>query len=140
MITIRKAESKDLKNINSFLIEMNMLKFDETSFCESCRFIYVLEKDKVIDAFISFIILSDIVELEAIYTTPKSRKNGYGMKLMRQMENKAKENNSKSIFLEVRENNKIAQHLYQKNGYVVINQRKKYYGEENGIVMKKELR
>ena len=62
------------------------------------------------------------------------------MYLMQQMEDKAKEYNSKSIFLEVRENNKIAQQLYQKNGYLVINQRKNYYGEENGLMMRKELR
>ena len=50
-----------------------------------------------------------------------------------------KTNNISSIFLEVNENNKIAQKLYNNFGFKNISVRKNYYNKNNGIVMKKTL-
>ncbi len=43
------------------------------------------------------------------------------------------------IMLEVRESNNAAINLYKKCGFVEINRRKKYYGDEDAIVMKKVI-
>ena len=84
--------------------------------------------------------LVDEIELEAIYVKPEFRNNGYGSKLVEFMTKEALQLNYKNIFLEVRVSNKSAIQLYEKYGFEIANCREKYYGQEDGIVMKKEVR
>jgi len=44
-----------------------------------------------------------------------------------------------NVMLEVRESNKYALRLYEKCGFEEINRRKKYYGKEDAIIMKKVI-
>lgn len=75
----------------------------------------------------------DIYEIMKIGTKPEERNNEIGSKILKVI----KEEVSKSIFLEVRENNKIAKKFYEKNGFLEYGKRKKYYKDgENAILMK----
>lgn len=139
-MSIRKAVIYDLKVINWFLKEMGMLALSEQDFYQSYRMIYLVEINKQIISFICFLVLTDEIELEAIYVKPEFRKNGYGCMLLQKMFDDGKNLGCKQIFLEVRETNQCAKKLYIKNGFIVISCRMKYYGNENGLVMKKEIR
>ena len=48
-------------------------------------------------------------------------------------------NDVDSIMLEVRDSNEAAIKLYEKCGFEEINRRKKYYGDEDAIIMKKVI-
>lgn len=43
------------------------------------------------------------------------------------------------VFLEVNDKNKAAINLYKKNGFEIIDIRKKYYGLDDALIMKKEV-
>ena len=50
-----------------------------------------------------------------------------------------KDTKAEKIMLEVRESNISAIKLYEKNGFIEINRRKKYYGNEDAIIMERNL-
>ncbi|MCI9234318.1 MAG: GNAT family N-acetyltransferase [Bacilli bacterium] len=137
---ILRAKSEDLDIINLYMKDMGMIQLDGKSFNFSSRKIYVIKNNNKIIAFICYLSLMESIELEAIYVDSIFRKQGYGNILLEYMIQEAGELNCRNIFLEVREKNLSAIHLYQKNGFEIIGYRKQYYGTEDGIVMKKELR
>jgi len=69
------------------------------------------------------------------------RRKGVGIKLLKKLESEFKTKNVKTCFLEVRIDNKAAQSLYKKLGYVEIVCLKDYYGKGvHGILFKKKLK
>ena len=44
-----------------------------------------------------------------------------------------------SVMLEVNEHNKEAINLYKKNGFIEISRRKKYYGNDDALIMKRDV-
>jgi ribosomal-protein-alanine N-acetyltransferase len=66
-------------------------------------------------------------ELENIAVTPTARRRGLATILIQELFRRARENNSHSIFLEVRESNQLAQTLYEKLGFTKSGLRKGYY-------------
>lgn len=66
-------------------------------------------------------------ELENIVVTPAARRRGLATMLIEEFIRRARENNSNSIFLEVRESNQLAQALYEKLGFTESGLRKGYY-------------
>lgn len=63
------------------------------------------------------------------------RKRGYGNKILNFLINRAVELNKGCITLEVREDNKAAITLYEKNNFVKVGRRKKYYKDLDAIIM-----
>ena len=68
------------------------------------------------------------------------RNQGIGTLLLENLILLAKDLNISTIFLEVNEQNKPAIHLYEKLGFKKLGVRKKYYNNNNGIIMKKNLK
>jgi ribosomal-protein-alanine acetyltransferase len=66
-------------------------------------------------------------ELESIVVAPEAQRKGIGKKLLTALLARAKETNSESVFLEVRESNAAARKLYEKTGFERTGQRKSYY-------------
>jgi len=68
---------------------------------------------------------------------------GYGTYILRFLMEKASQQGARECFLEVRESNQRARHIYQKLGFVPIGARENYYpGEssrENAIIMSRKL-
>lgn len=75
----------------------------------------------------------DEAELYRIAVLPKYRGRGYGSVLMEDFL-KSCPKVTERIFLEVRESNAAAIGLYEKNGFEIISRRKKYYGNEDGLI------
>lgn len=137
---ILKAKVEDLSAINSYLKEMRMTPLDNASLNFEARQTYVIKDNKKIVGFICYLVLIENIELEAIYVSPLLRGLGYGTRLLKYLINEGIQFNCNCIFLEVRKSNVEAIHLYQKNDFEIIGCRKNYYGSEDGLVMKKELR
>lgn len=71
-------------------------------------------------------------ELYRVAVLPEYRRSGIGKRLMeRFMESVFK---AERVFLEVRESNEAAIRLYESCGFEVCGRRKKYYGNEDGLV------
>lgn len=68
------------------------------------------------------------------------RNQGIGTLLLENLILLAKDLNISTLFLEVNEQNKPAIHLYEKLGFKKLGVRKKYYNNNNGIIMKKNFK
>jgi [ribosomal protein S18]-alanine N-acetyltransferase len=68
-------------------------------------------------------------ELENIAVAPSARRKGFGWRLLNALLAGARETNSSSVFLEVRESNAAARSLYEKAGFEKAGRRKSYYAD-----------
>jgi ribosomal-protein-alanine N-acetyltransferase len=71
---------------------------------------------------------------------PDYRRRGIAEKLLREIETLFKERGFKECRLEVRENNVAALSLYKKLGYIKVGKLRRYYGNANGLYLKKTLK
>jgi ribosomal-protein-alanine acetyltransferase len=81
-------------------------------------------------------------ELENIVVAPTARRKGLGKRLLDALLAAARETNSNSVFLEVRESNAAARTLYEKAGFVQTGVRKFYYTDppEDAVLYRRNLR
>lgn len=75
---------------------------------------------------------------------PNLQRCGYGQRLLNHLLALARQQNTQTVFLEVRPSNPAAIHLYLKTGFNQIGMRKGYYpngkqGREDAVIMAKEL-
>jgi ribosomal-protein-alanine acetyltransferase len=71
--------------------------------------------------------------------TPAYRRQGIAQKLLQETEAIFKDHGIKECRLEVREDNAAALNLYQKLGYQKTDTLRRYYGNANGLYLKKTL-
>jgi [ribosomal protein S18]-alanine N-acetyltransferase len=81
-------------------------------------------------------------ELENIAIAPGARRKGLGKLLLIALLSAARETNSESVFLEVRESNTAARALYEKAGFEQTGRRKSYYTNpvEDAVLYRMTLR
>ena len=97
---------------------------------------FVAKFDTEIVGFAGILKICDEANIMNIVTKVNKRRLGIGSKLLQSLIASAKEQNCKSIILEVNENNKPAINLYKKYNFNRIGLRKKYYNNtDNAILM-----
>lgn len=100
----------------------------------------VLRYENEIVCFGGIKIILDEANIMDIVTRKDKRNHGFAKILLNELIKLSKENNCKSITLEVNENNKIAIHLYETLNFKQVGLRKKYYkGTDNAILMTLEF-
>jgi len=82
---------------------------------------------------------SAIGHILTIDVLPKHRRRGIGLKLLQNIEKMFRCRSVKVCYLEVREDNVAALSLYQKFGYKKVGRLENYYGNANGVHLKKVL-
>jgi len=97
-----------------------------------------IEDNKVI-GILKYSLIYDRMEIDNIEVDVEHRGKGIGTKLMSYLVSKAIENRVINITLEVRISNEVARHLYKKFGFREVALRKFYYGDEDGILMEKQV-
>lgn len=100
-------------------------------------YLYGYYNDDVLIAFIHIIILYETMDVINIVVDEKYRNQEIGTKLLNYVVDKHKDINN--IMLEVRDDNKIAINFYYKNGFELINRRKKYYGDCDALILKRDV-
>ena len=85
-------------------------------------------------------VILDEADIMNIVIKKTYRNQGIGTLLLENLILLAKDLNISTLFLEVNEQNKPAIHLYEKLGFEKLGVRKKYYNNNNGIIMKKNLK
>lgn len=102
------------------------------------RTIEYIEAEKTIGT-LTYSLIYDRMEIESIEVNIAYRGNGIGTKLMSYLISLAIEKRVVNITLEVRISNDIARNLYKKFGFREVALRKFYYGDEDGILMEKQV-
>ena len=97
-----------------------------------------IEDNKVIGV-LKYSLIYDRMEIDNIEVIPEYRGKGIGTKLMSYLVSLAIEKRVVNITLEVRISNEVARHLYKKFGFREVALRKFYYGDEDGILMEKQV-
>ena len=136
---IRNIVESDLEIINLFLNDMSMLPLDKDSISLNHRYLKVLECNEKPIGLLVFNIIIDEAEIEAIYVIPEERKKGFSKALIDYLIEECINKKCAKIFLEVNENNDVAISLYKRYGFKIISIRKKYYGNDDALIMCKEL-
>lgn len=91
--------------------------------------------------YISRTLSFETADILTVCVEERYRKHGVATKLLQYLEDDLKSLGAQRIFLEVRESNRAARTLYEKNGYVFLNKRVRYYSDpiEDALVMQKEI-
>lgn len=98
---------------------------------------YVIE-DKTV-ATLDYSLIYDRIEIDNIIVLEEFRGRGIGSKLMSYLIHVAEDNKVVNITLEVRISNIIAINLYKKFDFKEVALRKYYYGDEDAILMEKQV-
>lgn len=101
------------------------------------RFEYIIDEKTV--GYLEYSVIYDRIELDNINVLEEYRKQGIGTKLMAYLISMAIDLRVVNITLEVRISNEIARNLYKKFGFREVALRKYYYGDEDGILMEKNV-
>lgn len=104
------------------------------------RYIVIKENERVV-SYGGFWLVLDEANINNIAVHPDYRGKGISKLLMNTLIEMAKAENAKTMYLEVRSSNSVAQKLYRGLGFAMIGLRKGYYldTDEDAIVMMKEL-
>ena len=114
---------QDLENVLKFPFYRSVLAEEEGQVC----------------GYACLIVLFETVELGNIAVDPRRRKQGIGSALLEAVHGEAKGLGGREVLLEVRRSNLSAISLYEKFGYKKYGIREHYYGDEDAILMRKEL-
>lgn len=134
---------KLLKNMIEDVFEIEKTFFDLKtnqsmldSFDSNNLFYFVLFLDEKIVGFLECSIVLDEAELFEIAIKEEFQGQKLSVELMKFFINFCKEKNINTIFLEVNIINTKAISLYEKFGFIRYGVRKKYYGDNDAVLMK----
>ena len=116
------------------MIRESVLK-DESPYANSIDYI---ENNKVVGT-LKYSLIYDRMEIDNLYVEKEYRNKKIATKLMSYLVSLAISNKVVNITLEVRLSNEIARNLYKKFGFREVALRKFYYGDEDGILMEKQV-
>jgi len=130
MVKLEKSAFKTTLGEKFLLQELNDNPFG---------FYYVYELNKTVIGYIGFRVYDDQAEMMNFVVSMDHQDEGYGTQLLTFCLNELENKQVKTISLEVRKSNKKAQHVYEKMGFKLSHVRKKYYENEDGCVLVKEV-
>ena len=103
----------------------------------SKEIVYIENNEEI--GSLQYSIIYDRMEIDNINVKEEYRGQGIGNKLMSYLVSIAIDTRVVNITLEVRVSNEIARNLYKKYGFREVALRKFYYGDEDGILMEKQV-
>ena len=89
--------------------------------------------------YLNYSLIYDRMEIDNFYVEEARRREGIGKKLMGYLVAVAIDSHVVNITLEVRKSNEVARNLYKQFGFREVALRKFYYGDEDGILMEKQV-
>ncbi|MDR1826506.1 MAG: GNAT family N-acetyltransferase [Rickettsiales bacterium] len=91
------------------------------------------------DGFIVWRVVGDDAEIITIGVRPNARRRGVAIAMIAAMEKELSKKGVSKIFLEVAVDNIAAIKLYEKNAFVRVGRRPKYYDGIDGVIMEKRI-
>tara|TARA_R110002073_G_scaffold18299_2_gene67885 strand:+ start:2294 stop:2755 length:462 start_codon:yes stop_codon:yes gene_type:complete len=142
MPLIRNMRPSDLNQVVCIEREIFLFPWSLGNFADSIEtgyFCQVLEQSDTLFGYGVMITGPDEAHILTIGIAANWQKKGWGSKLLQHFIQLAKQQNKKTILLDVRESNLGATNLYKQTGFKQIAIRKDYYpamcGREDAIVM-----
>jgi len=142
---IREAKPEDVYAIikiekDAFLkpLELSFIFQELTDNPFSKYFVY--EMDRLIIAYIGYRVIDQDAEMMNFAVLKTYQGQGHGKKLLKDSLDQLIQMNVKSIVLEVRKSNHVAQNLYHQLGFIKSHLRKNYYENEDAIIYVKEVK
>lgn len=89
--------------------------------------------------YLDYSLIYDRIEIDNFFVDEIYRNQGIGKKLLSYLVVIGINNHVINITLEVRISNEVARNLYKKFGFREVALRKFYYGNEDGILMEKQV-
>lgn len=126
----------DISVITNFLKKFNQIP-SENSNPFSKYLVYKV--DNKIVSFMNYSLIYDRLEIEFLYTLEEYRNRSFATELINYIVGVGIGNKCSNITLEVRISNRPAICFYKKNGFKEVGIREKYYHDEDGILMLREL-
>lgn len=143
-LSFNKMSINDLNNLKDILYtkfdefwNYNILKEEIEN--QNSYFIVAKSENETIVGFAGIKVILDEADIMNIVVHKDFRNKKIGSQLLEQLLLYSKQNSIKSINLEVNELNSNAIALYKKFGFKQIAIRKKYYNDNDAIIMKKEI-
>ena len=96
-------------------------------------------QDNEIIGYLDYSLIYDRIEIDNFFVEEQQRGQGIGKKLLSYLVVIGINNHVINITLEVRKNNEVARNLYKKFGFREVALRRFYYGDEDGILMEKQV-
>ena len=96
-------------------------------------------KDNQMVGYLDYSFIIDRIEIDQFFVSLIYRRQGIGRKLLSYLVSVAISFRVVNITLEVRNSNEIARNLYKEFGFREVALRKNYYGDEDGILMEKQV-
>lgn len=96
-------------------------------------------QDNEIVGYLDYSLIYDRIEIDNFFVEEEYRGCGIGKKLLSYLVVIGINNHVVNMTLEVRKSNDIARNLYKKFGFREVALRKFYYGNEDGILMEKQV-
>lgn len=106
---------------------------DELS--QPSRIYVVIEDDTTVLGYAGLMIVGAEAHVTTVVVHPDRREDRLGTRLMLALAAEAIEQGAKSMTLEVRASNEPAQRLYRRFGMAPVGVRKKYYHDEDAMIM-----
>lgn len=142
-LKIEEMKEIDVKQVfeleKELLNTSNMNTISSALSSETLKY-YVLKSNEEVLGFLELSMIASECELYDIATKKEFQGNHLSDLLMAFMIEKCKDNKIETIFLEVNTINSKAINLYKKFGFQEYSIRKKYYGENDAVLMKKSLK
>ena len=137
---ISKMSIEDLKSIKDILSSNfdNFWSYDvleDELECDNSYVIVAKNSENIIVGFAGLKVILDEANIMNIVVKKDFRNCGIGAILLKNIIKKARKLEIKKIYLEVNDTNLPAINLYKKFNFKQIGIRKKYYGNNNGILM-----
>ena len=108
------------------------------SYSPFARTIEYIEDNKVL-GYLKYSLIYERIEIDNIFVEEEYRHQKIGTKMISYLISVAIEHHVHNITLEVRVSNNVAIKLYKKMGFHEVAIRKFYYGDEDGLLMEKEV-
>jgi len=128
-------ETRDIDVINSFLSNFDT-SIDSIGVYSKYIIFYV--EDETV-GFLNYDIIYDRAEIEYIFVNENNRRTNIASSLINYFFEDCKKHNCKNITLEVRKSNVVAVNFYKGKNFKEVAIREKYYKDEDGILMIREM-
>ncbi|MGN0240094.1 MAG: ribosomal protein S18-alanine N-acetyltransferase [Candidatus Weimeria sp.] len=145
MITIRNAKQNEFHTLEEISVSSMSEPWREADFISAEKNEYALiiaavETGNPVGYAVGYF-AADEAELPSIAVNPRMRRRGIGNALLKELFSQVKQRGAAKLFLEVRESNKEAISLYERNGFITAGTRRHFYSnpEEDALVMMKLL-
>jgi len=146
LLRLRAMETDDLAEVMAVEVTTYSHPWSESIFRDCLRVGYccwVMELDGVVIGYGVMSIAAGESHVLNVTVSPDYQGRGLGRKILQRLLRLAKDHHVDTVFLEVRCTNRIAQILYESEGFNEIGQRRGYYpgigGREDALVFAKVL-